>query len=253
MKKILYITISITAWITIWYLSALLINKPVFVPGPFDTFKALYKLIQTKDFYKSICFSLFGITKGFFIGLLLGIILAIIASISEFLSIFTDIPVKVIKAVPVASFVVIALLWVNSSALSTLISALMVMPVIYTDLKAAIAGTDAKKLEMARVFRLSPLKKAVYIYLPDVFPSIVSASVIASGFAWKSGVAAEIIGLIRNSIGNMIYQSKIYLETAELFAWTITLIVISVLFEKLIAFFLTKLQHLTGGTQNDRS
>lgn len=252
MKKIRYIAISILIWLIIWYLSALLVNKPVFLPGPIDTVRALYMLIRTKEFYQSILFSLLGITKGFFIGLLSGIVLATIASINEFLGVLIDTPVKVIKSVPVASFVVLALLWVNSRALSTLVSAMMVMPVIYTNVKTSITHTDTGKLEMARVFRINLFKKIMYVYLPDVFPSLISASVIASGFAWKSGVAAEIIGLIRNSIGNRIYQSKIYLETAELFAWTITLIVLSILFEKIITLILVKLQKITGGTLNDR-
>lgn len=252
MKKIRYIAISIIIWLIIWYLSALLVNKPIFLPGPIDTVRALYMLIRTKEFYQSILFSLLGISGGFFIGLLSGIILAAIASVNEFLGVLIDTPVKVIKSVPVASFVVLALLWVNSRFLSTLVSAMMVMPVIYTNVKSAIAHTDTRKLEMARVFRISLVKKMVYIYLPDIFPSLISASVIASGFAWKSGVAAEIIGLIRNSIGNRIYLSKIYLETPELFAWTITLIVLSILFEKIITFILVKLQKITGGTLHDR-
>lgn len=252
-KKIQYTVISIIIWLAVWYLSALFINKPLFLPGPMDTAKAIFALLRTKECYESVLFSLLRISAGYFIGFVSGIVLASAASTCDFLGIFIDTPVKIIKAVPVASFVVLSLLWVNSESLSTIVCATMVMPVIYTNVKSSIAHTDSKKLEMAEVFRISFVKKIFYIYLPDVFPSLISAAVIASGFAWKSGVAAEIIGLIRNSIGNRIYQSKIYLETSNLFAWTIILVILSVIFEKLISFLLTGLQKLTGGTIHDRT
>lgn len=253
MKKSLYVSISILAWICIWYFCALIINKPIFLPDPFSILKALFKLSTTCDFWKSIGFSVLGITKGFIMGLLLGIILAILASINNFLSIFIDVPVKVIKSIPVASFVVLALLWVNSKNLSSVISGLMVLPIIYTNLRAAICKIDIKKIQMAKVFRFDKFQNIAYIYIPETISSLTSAAIIATGFAWKSGVAAEIIGLVRNSIGNQIYQSKIYLDTVNLFAWTIALILLSVAFEKIITLILTLIGKTAGGISHDKA
>ena len=54
------------------------------------------------------------------------------------------------------------------------------------------------------------------------------------GFAWKAGVAAEVIANTKMSIGAQIYDSKIYLDTLNLFSWTIVIIALSILLEKVV-------------------
>lgn len=253
MKKILYSAISILIWLVIWYLCALFINKPIFLPGPVDTVNAFFLLMKSADFYYSIGTSLFAITIGYLLGTLIGVFLSIIASINSFLETFINCPIKVIKAVPVVSFIILALLWIDSFGIPTLISALMVIPIIYTSLLSAIKMTDNKQKEMAKVFRLSPFKKLIYVYIPSTSQALLSSATIAAGYAWKAGVAAEVIGLIRNSIGNKIYQSKIYLETADMFAWTIALVILSILFEKIVALILVSINRLIGGCFHDKT
>lgn len=94
--------------------------------------------------------------------------------------------------------------------------------------------TDLKLLERAKVFRVSLLKKIRYLYLPQLLPFLLSASSLAVGMAWKSGIAAEIIGLSKDSIGNQLYQAKIYLMTPELFAWTMVTVLLSIACEQLV-------------------
>ena len=139
----------------------------------------------------------------------------------------------VIKATPVASFIILVLLWFSSKNLSVIISMLMVFPVIYLNTLEGIKSTDQKLIEMAKVFRMPLLKRILYIYLPSVIPFFVSACSVSLGLCWKSGIAAEVIGIPDGSIGELLYSAKIYLQTAELLAWTVIIVVISVLFEKL--------------------
>lgn len=163
-----------------------------------------------------------------------------------------DVPVKIIRSIPVASFIILALLWVDSAHLSTFIAAITIMPVIYTNTFSGIAHTDSQMKEMAGVFHFSPFKKLVYIYMPYAAPHFLSGVKLSCGFAWKSGIAAEIIGLVRHSIGNNIYKSKIYLETDNLFAWTISLIVLSIIFEKTVLLILNLIFKRTGSI-NDKA
>ena len=135
-------------------------------------------------------------------------------------------PIKVIKAVPVASFVILTLLWMDASELSIFIPFLMVLPILYLHTFTAL-------MQMDRKLAVSPADRLFFVYLPQVLPAVLSACSLASGMAWKSGIAAEIIGLSRNSIGNRLYQAKIYLLTPELFAWTIVIILLSIGWEQL--------------------
>ncbi len=78
------------------------------------------------------------------------------------------------------------------------------------------------------------------IYQPALLPYLLTACVNAVGVAWKSGVAAEIIGLPSRSIGEHLYEAKLYLDTANLFAWTLSIILVSLLTEKISLYLVRK-------------
>ena len=104
--------------------------------------------------------------------------------------------VAVVKAVPVVSFIILALIFFSSENLSLLISALMVFPPVYLNVLEGIGHTDVQLLEMARVFRVPALRGIRYVYLPQVLPYFRSACGSALGLCWKSGIAAEVLSLI---------------------------------------------------------
>ncbi len=227
--------ISAGIWLLLWQLASVLLNLKLFLPAPTDVCRTLFtELIISEDFWKSIIFSLTHIARGFFTGSLFGIISAFLAYRYSLIEIFLWAPIKVMQTTPMASFVILILLWLPASKLSIIISFLMVLPTMYVSTLAGLKATDKKLLEMADVFRISSLKRLIYIYTPQILSYALSAASLAAGFAWKSGIAAEIIGLVRNSIGNRLYQAKIYFLTSELFAWTFVIIILSIAFEKLI-------------------
>lgn len=248
--KKLYTAISIAIWLLIWFVAAYFIGHSIFLPSPIMVFKAFGDLFSTQDFYISILTSLRGIMIGLVIGLVLGILLGWLSYINGFIHAFIGVFIKAIKSIPVASFVILALLWFSSNGLSILISSLIVMPIIYSNFLGALNETDAKMLEFAKVFRLTPLQKIRYIYMPATISPLISGAKVAIGYAWKSGVAAEIIGLIRFTIGNELYKAKLYLDTPRLFAWTITIILLSFICEKIIIGLLTLLRRYIGGQNN---
>ena len=147
---------------------------------------------------------------------------------------------QLVKATPVASFIILALVWVSGKSLSILISFLMVLPVLYGAVRTGLESADPQLLEMARVFRLPLGRRVKAIWLPAVLPAFRQGCSVALGICWKSGVAAEVIGLPDGSIGDALYRAKITLSTGELFAWTFVIIVLSAAFEKLFLSLLDK-------------
>ena len=97
-----------------------------------------------------------------------------------------------------------------------------------------IRQTDGKLLEMARVYRLGLGKTLRHIWLPSVKPYFLAACTTGLGFAWKSGIAAEVICSPDRAIGTELRNAKAYLETPEVFAWTVTVVVLSVLLERVL-------------------
>lgn len=227
--------VSIILWIIIWHLLALHIDKEVFLPTPGKVFDVLIRdLLPSETFRLSIVSSLKNIGYGFLIGLVFGLLLAILASISYLIEIFLWLPIKIIKTVPVASFVILSLLWIDSMDLAVFIPAIIVLPTIYINTLTGIKETNSKLLDMAKIFKIPFSKRIFSIYVPSTLPYFLSACSLAIGMAWKSGVAAEIIGLAKNTIGNELYKSKLYFMTAEVFAWTIVIILLSIICELFI-------------------
>ena len=138
-----------------------------------------------------------------------------------------------IKSVPVASFIVICLIWLSSARLSVFISFLMVLPVMYSNVLHGIKSADRDLLEAAAIFRLSWKRRLLYLWLPQLKPFLMSACSVGLGLSWKAGIAAEIIGIPDGSIGRMFYDAKVYFNTVDLFAWTVIVVLISILFERL--------------------
>ena len=226
---------SIILWILIWHFAALHVDKEIFLPTPRRVFDVLaHDLLPSKTFRLSVISSLWNIGYGFLIGLACGLILAILASISYLIEVFLWLPIKIIKTVPVASFVILSLLWIDSTDLAVFIPAIIVLPTIYINTLTGIKETNSKLLDMAKIFKIPFLKRLFSIYIPSTLPYFLSASSLAVGMAWKSGVAAEVIGLAKNTIGNELYKSKLYFMTAELFAWTIVIVLLSIMCELLI-------------------
>ena len=151
-----------------------------------------------------------------------------------------------VKSIPVASFVILALIWLTASKLAAFVSFLMVLPVVYTNVLTGIRSADVKLLEMAYVFRVPFFRRISRVWLPQLRAQIISACRIALGLAWKSGVAAELIGYPSGSIGEQLYYAKVYFNTVDLFAWTAFIVLFSLAFEKL---FLFALGRLTAGKE----
>ena len=228
-------------WILVWQAASAFVGSEILLPPPLATLRALLNLLVQPDFWQVVGFTAGRILAGFVLASLSGLLLAVLSARSPLMRQLLAPPFSIIKATPVAAFTILALVWISSRNLSVLISYLMVLPVMYANLLQGILSVDQKLLEMAQVFGVSTRRRLLYIYLPDVMPHLISAASVSLGLCWKSGVAAEVIGQYRGSVGGRLYQTKLFLNTPELFAWTIVVIAISLLFERL---FLLLLRHM---------
>lgn len=226
---------SIALWICLWQLAAVAIDNELFLPSPVRVWETLYKeLLFREELWSSILTSFLHIVEGFLLGSVAGICLAVAAFLKKWIRVLLWVPIRLMKTVPVASFVILTLLWVKASELSVVIPFLMVLPTLYVYTLNGMEQIDEKLVEMTRVFGVSRWKSLRYLYIPQILPHVSAAASLAIGMAWKAGIAAEIIGLAQGTIGNRVYQSKLYLNTPELFAWTIIIVVLSILCEGVI-------------------
>ena len=238
MQKTIKRLIAIVAWIIIWQILAMIIHNKILLAGPIETLQTLIRLAGDSLFWQSVAATTGRILLGFLIGSILGIILGYVAHIQEIAEIFLKLLVLAMKSVPVASFVILLLIWFGNRNISLIIVAMVVFPILYTNTLEGLKSTDSKFLEMAKVFRMPKDRVIRYIFLPQLLPFWQGAFKLAIGMSFKSGIAAEVIGQPLGTIGNGLYQAKIYLETGELFAWTIVTVLIAFICERLITLLL---------------
>jgi NitT/TauT family transport system permease protein len=221
-------------WLLLWELLSRWIGQDILLASPMQVAGALVSLSASADFWQAIVFSSLRIILGFISALLVGTILAVASYNLRFVKELITPMMKIIQAMPVASFIILALIWIKARNLSVLASFLMVMPLIYANIYQGLEAADEKLLQMAKVFRISRWKRIIAIYIPAVMPHFIAAVTVGVGLCWKAGIAAEVIGIPTGSIGERLYEAKLYLMTKELFAWTIVIIIVSILFEKVV-------------------
>lgn len=243
-KKRLEKAAAVLAALLLWQLLAMAINNRLLLVTPFVVLERLFRMIPTGDFWRSVAFSVSRILSGFLIGSFIGTLLAVIAGRFRIADILLRPYMAAIKATPVASFIILCLIWLNSRNLSVFISFLMVLPIVYTNVLLGIRSTDKQLLEMADLFNIGWWRRLRYIYIPHLTPYILSACTVSIGLSWKAGVAAEVIGIPTGSIGERLYEAKVYFSTGDLFAWTLVIIALSILAEKIFVKTLTYLLNL---------
>ena len=227
-KQVLVISFWILAWQGIY----MLINQPLLVPSPWMTIVAFGKIVVTSSTWKIVFFTAVKILIGYLIAVFLGVFSAVLAyRISMFEEIIRPI-VLLTKSIPVASFIVVALAWLNAENISIFITAFVSFPMVYLQFYMSLKNTDKSILDMCKVFRVSSQKKIKYLYVPLILEKMQEVVVSTIGMAVRAAVAAELIGVPMQSIGEAIYKTKLYFDIAELFAWTILIIFLCLFMEK---------------------
>lgn len=221
-------------WIFVWQMAAMAVGMELLVPTPLAVAKVLLQKAVEPEFWQAVGLSMSRIVLGFCLGVLGGVVLAVVTRAWSLADALLAPLLRVIRATPVASFIILALLWIRSGLLPAFIAMLMVLPVIWANVYEGIGAVDPQLLEMTRVYRFGLLKQVKLLYVPALRPYFKAAAVTALGMAWKSGIAAEVLCQPKLAVGSGLYYSKLYLEIPELFAWTAVVIILSLLVEKVL-------------------
>ncbi len=239
-KKTLKYSLITLIWIGIWQLIAMAVGQELLFPTPWAVAVRIGELLLTAQFYQTVGLSLLRILIGMIIGTLIGAFGGLLTAFSRLARDFFAPLLAIIKSTPVASFIILIVLWISRDMTPLIIALMMVAPVVWTNVETGILNTDKALLEMARVYKMSRWAKIKHVYLPSITPYFLASLKASLGMAWKAGIAAEVLLQPMISIGKMISDSKILLETVDLFAWTAVVIVLSVIIEKTMVFAVKK-------------
>ena len=245
MKDLLKRAAVAAAWLALWQMLYLALGRAIILPSPLSVARRVAELTITLPFWRDIAASLMRILMGYLLALIIGAAIGMLTARSKVMDEFLSPLSRMIRATPVASFIMLLFLFLTKERIPAVTSFLMVMPVVWSNVYEGITGTDVKLLEMARVFRLSFSATLRHIYLPGIMPFFMAAAKAGMGLAWKAGIAAEVLSSPSLGIGTELYNAKIYLETTDLFAWTAVIILISVALERLFVRLLRRIYDTT--------
>lgn len=221
-------------WLAVWWGIAALVDQTLLVPTPWQVAKVLVEVIRTASFWKAVGFSLLRMLSGFAAAVVAGTVMAVLtARFSLLRAVFSPL-LHVVRAAPVASFIILALVWIVTDAVPLFISFLMVFPIVWTNVETGLQRISPTLREVTKVYRLSRFKTLTVLVIPSVAPYFYAACTSGLGFAWKSAVAAEVICRPDFSIGDRLQVAKLTLETPEVFAWTAVVVALSMLLEWLL-------------------
>ncbi len=232
-KKPLYVFLAIAFWFSVWEAASFLINDnlKLFLPSPVLVIKAFSRLISELSFWQAVSLTLLRIFTGFICGVIAGIILGILTSSFKLPDIIISPAMRVVRAVPVVSFIILAYLFISVDYLPVFICFLMVMPLIWQTVHDGLNNFDNNIDEMAKVFKITGLKNLFFVRLTTISDEIITSMVNGIGLAWKSGVASEVLCTPAISLGKSLYRAKGNINYDEVYAITLTVVMLSIIIE----------------------
>lgn len=251
-NSVFYKLIILLLWIGVWQVVHIIIAKDVYVPSPLNVFLRLKELVVLSEFWESILHTIFRVAVGLLLSIIFGVTIGIISGLNKFIYQIFNPLLSAIKSTPVMSFIIIAIIWFSSYNVPIFICILMCFPIVWSNVVEGISNVDNKILEMAKVFKVSKKNILKKVYAPSIMPYFYAACFTSIGIGWKASVAAEVLSSPKMAIGSQLYNAKAYLDTEELFAWTLVIIVLSLIFESIFQNFFKKRAVQKSGPQTEK-
>ncbi|MDR3068293.1 MAG: ABC transporter permease subunit [Cellulomonas sp.] len=226
--------LAVACWLALWQVVALAVGASVLLVGPWQVVVRLVELVPTADFWATVARTFASITLGFGLAALVGVLLAAVSAASPWTRAFVAPLIVTIRSTPVVAFIILLLVWTDVAWLAAVVSFLATLPIIHTTVLSGIGQRDRALAEMAAVFRVPRWRRLLAVDVPGVLPYFATACRTGVGYAWKSGVAAEVIGLPSGTVGERLYQGRLFLQTGDVLAWTVVVVLVAFVCEKLV-------------------
>ncbi len=241
-------------WVLVWELSARFLARDnelmyLLLPLPEAVLKKWTEIAFTSEFLTAVLHSLSRIFGGFAVGLAVGFFAGILTSAVRLADCVLSPMLKIIRAVPVVAVTILFFTLFKSDNLPIIIVSLMVIPLVWSTVHDGLTNPDRELCEMSQIFKIAPAKAFFHIKLPMLFPSLLTAGVNALGLAWKSGIAAEVICEPSVALGTILADGKGMVDYSTVYAMTLTVVILSLIFEVLIKYFCKKFLQ-NGGRAN---
>jgi len=231
LKKYLPFFLSFAVIILVWFVAAKLVNSSLILPFPKEVFLLMIKLLSTASFWRNFLFTFLRILAAFFLTLIFGVLLGILSAEFKFIEDFLKLPLAMVRATPVVALILIMIFWFPSNIIPIVICLLMTLPIMITAVKTGILNTKPEMIFFAKSRNFNRFMTLRFVKLPNARINFLEGALQCFSLSWKVVIAGEVLCLPRNAIGSRIHFSQIHLETGDVIANTILLVIISFIME----------------------
>ncbi|MBD5447195.1 MAG: ATP-binding cassette domain-containing protein [Treponema sp.] len=223
--------LSVAALLAVWHIAAHALHAPLILPAPLAVARRLASLAQTADFWRHVAATSARTVKSTVLVVCLGSVAGVLCGMRPRCAAFMAFPLAIIRSTPVVSFILLALFWLGSDAVPVFCAVLMAFPLMVTAVATGCARRDETLLAMARVFRLTRGQVMRYITAAELLPFFAAGARASFGMAWKVVAASEVLSLPRHALGTLMQTAQVHLETADVLAVSLVLVLLSLLCE----------------------
>lgn len=235
MKRTVLTCLSVLLIPVAWQLLSWQMAQPQLIPSFPDLMRALLRVVSSPGFLVSIGTTLLRACAGLLLSLAAASITAFLLNRSEGIR-FLFMPwLSLLRSVPVISFILLALIFLNPEMIPLLIAFLTMYPLLTENLlKGLMNRRDSWKI-LARQFHLNAWNRLFQINYPQLKPYLFSGLASAVGFGWRAIIMGEVLSQCVDGIGKRMKEAQVFIDVPELIAWTLVAIVLSWLTDKLIS------------------
>ena len=218
-------------WLLLYHILYIYINNDIYIPSMLAILKEIASIFTDKETLIDILYTLYRMLIASSISILAGVIIAIICASKTYIFEFIKPAMAILKTTPSIVMILIALIWFDAESLPVIICIAMCLPIMFSNIVYGIIDIDKVYLDFAKVYNIKKKNVYRYLYTSLLKPHFISGVNTIIGISFKLIIATEILAQPDYGIGKRIYDSKLYIKTDDMLAWTVVVIVVSLVIE----------------------
>ncbi|TVR93605.1 MAG: ATP-binding cassette domain-containing protein [Spirochaetaceae bacterium] len=230
--------LGVVSALLVWALLAQIVGRTILLPGPVATLASLIEIVRAPGFATVVAATVGRWGIALCLALPVAVLTGGAAGLSRIGAEFLRPLVSAARATPVISVILIALIWLPIPQVPVLVGFVVAYPLLHQGIADGLRSIDPELRELSRAYRWGAFRRVVHLEIPGSLPTVVSALAGALGMSWKAVLAAEVLSLPAFGIGSMLQDSRIYLDTAAVLAWTLIAVLAAYGFDQLLSLLL---------------
>lgn len=222
--------ISLTAFAILWQMASILspaLGIPSFAIPSLTTIGHSFTQLSIFDIVLTLVRVIAALILSFAVGITLAIAMYASPTVDRYISPI----VRLLMAVPVVSWILFAVLWFADVEFRIVFVLLVVCAPLFTvDLLDNMRDTSRDLRKMMRSFRPTTLQYFCKLIVPAILPGIFTSWKINLSLALRVVTMAELVGATAG-IGHQLSIAQALFSVADVFAWTLTLVVLLFILE----------------------